>query len=84
MTTDPLPHADAELVRQLAALNSLDLAHDRAEALVPFVQGLLEADRALSALDLHTLPAAGLPWDPFAAGGAAPGLEKEKGTAHGG
>jgi hypothetical protein len=78
MTTDPLPHADAQLVRQLAALNGLELERERAEALVPFVQGLLEADRALSALDLHTLPATGLPWEPF-----AKSLDGRKDETHG-
>jgi hypothetical protein len=78
MTTHPLPLADAELVRQLAALNGLELARERAEALVPFVQGLLEADRALTALDLHTLPATGLPWDPF-----AESLQDQKDETHG-
>jgi hypothetical protein len=67
MTTHPPISVDAELVRQLSALNGLELARERAEALVPFVQGLLEADAALAALDLRTLPATGLPWELFAA-----------------
>jgi hypothetical protein len=75
---------DTNAVRRMAALNGLQLEQERAEPLVPFVQGLLEADAALAALDLHTLPAAGLPWEPFAAEGAAQGLEEEKGAAHGG
>ena len=65
-----VPHAkpvlDAADVQRLAAANGLDLAADRAEALLPFVQGILEADAALAALDLGTLPAVGLPWAPFA------------------
>ena len=60
------PVLDITDVRRLAAAGGLDLAADRAEALLPFVQGILEADAALAALDLGTLPAVGLPWAPFA------------------
>ena len=56
---------DAAAVRRLAAMNGFLLDEERAAALVPFLQGLLEADARLAALDLHTLPAAGLPWAPF-------------------
>ena len=56
---------DAATVRRLAALNGLLLDEERAAALIPFLQGLLEADARLAALDLRTLPAAGLPWEPF-------------------
>jgi hypothetical protein len=73
------PPIDAEAVRRLAALNGLLLDADRAEALVPFLQGLLEADARLAALDLRTLPAAGLPWEPF-----ADQLKKEGESGHGG
>ena len=60
------PVLDITDVRRLAAAGGLDLAADRAEALLPFVQGILEADTALAALDLGTLPAVALPWAPFA------------------
>ncbi len=56
---------DAEAVRRLAALNGLHLEPKRAAVLVPFVTGLAAADARLAALDLGTLPAAGLPWEPF-------------------
>ena len=65
-----VPHAKPVLnaadVQRLAVANGLDLAADRAEALLPFFRGILDADTALAALDLGTLPAVGLPWAPFA------------------
>jgi hypothetical protein len=70
---------DAAAVRRLAALNGLLLDEERAAALVPFWQGLLEADARLAALDLHTLPAAGLPWAPF-----VDQVRQEGGSGHGG
>jgi hypothetical protein len=72
VTAEPLTSItpDAALVRQLAAANGLDLAPDRAAALVPFLAGLLAADARLAALNLQTLPAAGPPWAPFVAAGA--------------
>jgi len=60
-----LPAVEIETVRQLAALNGLDLTPARAAELAPFVQDILAADRELAALDLGALPAAGLPWAPF-------------------
>ena len=70
---------DAAAVQRMAAYNGVRLDPDRAAALVPFVQGLLEADARLAALDLGTLPAAGLPWAPFAAE-----LQGDGGSGHGG
>lgn len=67
MTDENLGRIDAAAVQRMAAYNGVQLDPDRAAALVPFVQGLLEADARLAALDLGTLPAAGLPWEPFAA-----------------
>ena len=62
----PFPSAiDADAVLRMAAYNGVHLDPERAAALVPFVQGLQEADARLAALDLGTLPAAGLPWAPF-------------------
>jgi hypothetical protein len=65
MSEDNLGPIDAAAVQQMAACNGVRLEPDRAAALVPFVQGLLEADARLAALDLGTLPAAGAPWGPF-------------------
>jgi hypothetical protein len=59
------PVVDAATVRLLAATNGLDLTPERVAALAPYVPGILAAGEALSALDLSTLPAAGLPWAPF-------------------
>ncbi|MFN8467214.1 MAG: hypothetical protein U0X20_16780 [Caldilineaceae bacterium] len=70
---------DTAEVQRMAAHNGVRLDPERAAALVPFVQGLLEADARLAALDLGTLPAAGLPWAPF--GGSMHG---EGGSGHGG
>ena len=70
---------DAAAVQRMAAHNGVRLDLERAAALVPFVQGLLEADVRLAALDLGTLPAAGLPWAPFGAW-----MQGEGGSGHGG
>jgi hypothetical protein len=70
---------DAVDVQRMAAHNGVRLDLERAATLVPFVQGLLEADARLAALDLGTLPAAGLPWAPFAAE-----LQDAGGSGHGG
>jgi len=70
---------DAEAVRRMAAYNGVILDPDRAAALVPFVQGLQEADARLAALDLGTLPAAGLPWAPF-----VDQIQGDGGSSHGG
>ena len=60
---NPMPGPiDTAAVQRMAAYNGVQLDPDRAAALVPFVQGLLESDARLAALDLGTLPAAGLPW----------------------
>ena len=80
----PIPDAtdtpiDAAAVQRMAAHNGVQLDSDRAAALVPFVQGLLEADARLAALDLATLPAAGLPWAPF-----VDQLQEQGGSGHGG
>ena len=78
--SNPTPgEIDAAAVQRMAAHNGVHLDPDRAAALVPFVQGLLEADARLAALNLGTLPAAGPPWAPF----AAP-LPGEEGSGHGG
>lgn len=61
------PAVDAATVRMLAAANGLELAPEREAALAPYVPGILAAGEALAALDLGTLPAAGLPWAPFGA-----------------
>lgn len=79
MTDKHLGPIAAAAVQQMAAYNGVQLDPDRAAALVPFVQGLLEADARLAALDLGTLPAAGLPWEPFAAQ-----LQGDGGSGHGG
>ncbi len=73
---DPI---DTAAVQRMAAYNGVRLDPDRAAALVPFVQGLLEADARLAALDLGTLPAVGLPWEPFATQ-----LPEDGGSSHGG
>ena len=79
MTGEHLGLIDTAAVQRMAAYNGVQLDPDRAAALVPFVQGLLEADARLAALDLGTLPAAGLPWEPFAAQ-----LQGDGGSSHGG
>ena len=79
MSGNNLVPIDTAAVQQMAAHNGVRLDAERAAALVPFVQGLLEADARLSALDLGTLPAAGLPWAPF--GGS---MQGEGGSGHGG
>jgi hypothetical protein len=56
------PALDAALVRQLAALNGLDLSLERAEALVPPLRDLLAVDDQIAALSIEQLPAVGLPW----------------------
>jgi hypothetical protein len=53
----------AELVQALATANGLPLALERAAPLVPALQAILDADLAISALPIHTLPAVGLPWE---------------------
>lgn len=53
---------DAETVRQIAALNGLDLPLERAEALIPGLQAILAVDAQIAALDLGPLTAVGLPW----------------------
>ena len=70
---------DTATIQRMAAHSGVRLDPDRAAVLVPFVQGLLDADARLAALDLRTLPAAGAPWGPF----AAP-LGGEGGGANGG
>jgi hypothetical protein len=70
---------DAAAIQRMAAHNGVRLDPERAAALVPFVQGLLEADARLAALDLGTLPAAGLPWAPF--GGS---MQGDGGSSYGG
>lgn len=56
---------DPELVRLLAALNGLELASERADALASALADMLEVDARLLALEMRTLPATGLPWAPF-------------------
>ncbi|MBW7882580.1 MAG: hypothetical protein H3C34_08075 [Caldilineaceae bacterium] len=58
----------AETVQLLATLNGLELAPDRAAQLAPELQALLEIEAQLDALELDTLPATGLPWEPFTQG----------------
>jgi hypothetical protein len=70
---------DTAAVQRMAVHNGVQLDPDRAADLVPFVQSLLEADARLAALDLGTLPAAGLPWAPFAGR-----MQGEGGSGHGG
>ncbi len=79
MTDKNLGLIDTAAVQRMAAYNGVRLDPDRAAALVPFVQGILESDVRLAALDLGTLPAAGLPWEPFAAQ-----LQGDGGSSHGG
>ena len=79
MSGNNLVPIDTAAVQQMAAHNGVRLDAERAAALVPFVQGLLEADARLAALDLGTLPAAGLPWAPF-----ADRLQEDGGSSHGG
>jgi hypothetical protein len=53
---------DPQLVRQLAELAGLDLSLDRAVALLPGLQEILETDARIAQLDLGVLTIAGLPW----------------------
>ncbi len=57
------PPVNAEGVRQLAALNGLDLPLERAEALIPGLRAILAVDAQIAALDLGPLPPMGLPWE---------------------
>jgi hypothetical protein len=63
---------DGAAVQRLAAQHGLALDEERAAALAPFVQALFASDARLAALDLATLPAAGLPWAGAAAGNPLP------------
>lgn len=51
-----------EVVRLLARAAGLDLTPERAELLVPSVQGRLAGDAHLAALNLHVTGAAGPVW----------------------
>ncbi|MEZ4865964.1 MAG: hypothetical protein R3C14_31910 [Caldilineaceae bacterium] len=59
----PIP-ITRDLIQQLAALQGLALTPDRAATLLPALSELLAVDVRIAALDLATLPAVGLPWEP--------------------
>lgn len=58
----PTPPVSAELVRDLARANGLDLSVERAAALAPGVAALLAGGARLAALDPGTLPPPGPGW----------------------
>ncbi len=51
-----------QLIRQLAELAGLGLSLDRATALLPGLQEILETDTRIAQLDLGVLSITGLPW----------------------
>ena len=53
---------DPEAVRQFVRLSGLDLPLNRAAALLPGLQEILEADARMTQLDLGVLTIVGLPW----------------------
>lgn len=53
---------DPETVRQFVWLSGLDLPLDRAAALLPGLQEILQADARMTQLDLGVLTIVGLPW----------------------
>ena len=53
---------NAETVRQMVTLNGLDLSLERAEALIPALQAILEVDARIAELQLRAQTAVGLPW----------------------
>ena len=54
---------NTDFIRQIVQANGIDLARERAEALLPALRELLAVDAKVAALGLERLPAIGLPWD---------------------
>ena len=55
---------DIDFIRRIAQTNGVNLARERAEALLPALRELLAVDAKVAALGLDRLPAVGLLWDP--------------------